>query len=614
MVRKPVFVIKYWLCWILFFEVARLFFLLCNYSEAKAAGFSTSMKSLLYGVRMDMSMAVYLTFPVALVILIGIFVKGFTHPRIIKFYTGIVLFFVLLLVGSDINIFKAWGYRIDSSPLKYLRNPTEAWASVSNLPVVWIFFGFVAALVATGYAFSYFIQKNYPLSGEKNEKFSSAMAILVLIGAFIVPMRGGLQLAPLNQSSVYFSENNFANQAAINAPWNFLHSLTHHTESEKNSFVYLDPKEAALIKDSLFVAQNKFEHILTAQASSKPNVIFIVWESFTEKATHAVIDGVPITPHFNELKKEGIYFSNVYASGDRTDKGIVAVLSGYPAQPTTSIVKTPVKANKLPTVSATLASQGYHTSFYYGGELEFANMKAYLLGGHFKKFISKNDFAAKDQNSKWGAHDGVVAQKVIDELKNTPVPFFATWLTLSSHEPFETPVPPVLNGTTDEDLFLNSLHYADQSVYDFISQCKLQPWWSNTLVVITADHGHRLPRTGKKIDDFKMPILILGGALSVTGALNDAVHSQTDIAATVLAQLNLPTKEFAWSRNMLDSSAAPWAYFCFNNGYGFVQPGNYFIFDNVGKKPIEQNGTLNEYDIKKGKAVQQLSFQDFLEK
>jgi phosphoglycerol transferase MdoB-like AlkP superfamily enzyme len=304
----------------------------------------------------------------------------------------------------------------------------------------------------------------------------------------------------------------------------------------------------------------------------------------------------------------------MYGSGDRTDKGIVAVLSGYPAQPTTSIVKTPVKASKLPMISKVLAAKGYSTSFYYGGELEFANMKAYLLGGDFEKYTSKNDFDSKDQNSKWGAHDGVVMQRVVDGLNKETSPFFCTWLTLSSHEPFEIPVPPVLKGTDDVSLFLSSLHYTDQVVYDFIEQCKKQPWWANTLVVITADHGHRLPRTEKKINDFKIPVLFLGGALRQQGIINERVGSQTDIPATVLAQLNLPVKDFAWSRNLFDPAAPQWAYFCFNNGYGFVQPGNYFIFDNVGKKPIETGGALSAADTAKGKAIQQLSFEDYLGK
>ena len=614
MLKKSFFILKYWLCWILLFEVARLFFFVSNSADAKIIGISNMLQSMLYGLRMDMSMAAYLSLPVAVITLLAIFIRPMQKAAIIKVYTAIILFIILLLIGTDINIYKAWGYRIDASPLKYLKNPKEAWASVSNLPIVWILLAFLAAFMLVVFLSNKFIAKQFSKLNFQGNKILSAVSILLLIGLFIVPLRGGFQLAPLNQSSVYFSDNNFANQSALNAPWNFLHSMSHNTESKTNPFIYLDEKETVAIKDSLFAHTDATEKILNLSAGTKPNVIFIIWESFTEKVTHLQMEGIDITPKFNELKKEGIYFSNIYATGDRTDKGIVAVLSGYPSQPTTSIVKTPVKAAKLPMVSKVLNEQGYNTSFYYGGELEFANMKAYLLGGGFKKFTSKNDFDAKDQNSKWGAHDGVVMTKVIEGLSKEPSPFFCTWLTLSSHEPFETPVSSVLKGTDDVSLFLNSLHYTDQVVYDFIQQCKLQPWWKNTLIVITADHGHRLPPTGKKIDDFKMPVMLLGGALAQRGIVKDRIGSQIDIPATILAQLHIPSKDFVWSKNILNSTTVPWAYFSFNNGYGFVQPNNYFIFDNVGKKPIEQNGNPSLDDIKKGKAIQQLSFGDYLSK
>src|SRR5690606_2568520 len=99
-------------------------------------------------------------------------------------------------------------------------------------------------------------------------------------------------------------------------------------------------------------------------------------------------------------------------------------------------------------------------------------------------------------------HDGVVMEKLFADLNQQSQPFFTTWLTLSSHEPFETPVPVVIQGQEPEDQFLNSLHYTDQVLYDFINRAKTADWWKNSLLVITADHGHRLPFTGEKADDF----------------------------------------------------------------------------------------------------------------
>ncbi|MCR6720928.1 MAG: sulfatase-like hydrolase/transferase [Chitinophagaceae bacterium] len=143
-----------------------------------------------------------------------------------------------------------------------------------------------------------------------------------------------------------------------------------------------------------------------------------------------------MTPRFNQLLNEGIYFDNLYASGDRTNKGVPAVLSGYPAMPNTTIIHNPAKSAKLNTLTQELAAKGYTTSFIYGGEPEFANIKSYLVHAGFNTILGRNDFSEKDMNSKWGAHDGVVMERVMKELEQQTSPFFTTWLTLSSHEPF----------------------------------------------------------------------------------------------------------------------------------------------------------------------------------
>ena len=119
-----------------------------------------------------------------------------------------------------------------------------------------------------------------------------------------------------------------------------------------------------------------------------------MWESLTSKVV-ASVGGLPgITPRFDSLARQGILFTNMYASGDRSAKGIVAILSGYPAQPTTSIITIPTKTASLPSLPRTFKAQGYHNSFYYGGETEFSNIKSYLLQQGFEKII---DYKLNDE-------------------------------------------------------------------------------------------------------------------------------------------------------------------------------------------------------------------------
>ena len=560
-------------------------------------------------------MAAYITLPVCIIILLSVFINVFQKPVIINVYVGIILFLALFLSVADIGLFKAWGYRIDASPLKYLSNPKEAWASVSNQPVFWILAGFIVAWIGAFLLFKRLITRWLSRLEESKNKIVSGAAILFLTAAFIIPLRGGFQLAPINQSSVYFSKNNYANLSAINACFNFLFSVTHNADIKKNPFIFMPAEEAEKVVSSFADNSNSAaDSIPLIKKGTKPNVIIVIWESFTKKATEATRNGIEVTPCFNQLKKEGIYFSDAYATGDRTDKGIVAVLSGYPAQPITSIVKIPAKASKLPMIPVELNKNGYRSLFYYGGEPEFANMKAYLSGGNFDHFTTISEFSKKDQNSKWGAHDGVVMEKVFEGMNTSSQPFFCNWLTLTSHEPFETPVNTVITGSDDESLFLNSLHYTDSILNLLVQKCKQQPWWNNTVMVIVADHGHRLPRTGKKVDDFKIPILFLGGGLSQQGIQIPATVSQIDIAATLLGGLGYEHSKFTFSKDVLNTTNKQYAYMSFNNGFGFVQPQSFFFFDNQGKQIIEQGGKLDSNDIRTGKAFEQMTFQNYINK
>lgn len=608
------FAVFYWLLWIALFEFSRLAFLIYNLPDARSFSTGELLQTFLYGLRMDVSMASYIVLPVCIFLLAAVFLNAFTHSGLYKIYTGILLLPVLLIIFCDLPVYKVWGSRLDTMPLKYLASPKEAWASVSNLPVFWIGLFFLLSYLLLYKFFLRFIKANINSVKIKSNKLIGFTLLLIFTGLQIVPLRGGLQLAPLNQSGVYFSKYNFINLASINVTWNFMHSVTQGTASTENPFAYLDSIEARSLTDSLFSMHAGRAQMINLTKTPRPNIIIIVWESGIEKGTHITKNGHEVMPCLNELKKEGIYFSNIYCSGDRTDKGIVAVLSGYPAQPTTSIIKIPTKAAKLPTLPRIYLDKKYNTSFYYGGELEFANMKSYLLESGFQAFVSKDDFEGKDQNSKWGAHDHVVKNKLLADLSDKQGPFFTTWLTLSSHEPFETPVTTVIKGTDDESLFLNSLHYTDSTIYDFVKQCKLKSWWNNTIILITADHGHRLPQTGKQIDDFKIPLLLLGGALSTKGIEVNKTGSQTDVAATLLGQTGIQQNPFTWSKDLFGYGVKPWAYFSFNNGFGFVQPDQYFIFDNVGKQVMEQKGPVTATDIKRGKAIQQESFADYLKK
>ena len=609
MLSRLKFLLGYFLSWVLIFEMFRLVFLLYHFDATQQLTFSTIMGTFFYGLRMDLSTAAYVTLPVCLFSLASLFVSFFRKRTIYIAYTALILFLVVLIVSADLEVYKQWAFRIDATPLKYLNSPKEAWASISHLPIFLILLILVIFYALLFRGFKTVINKLVVFLSKPIHWALGIVSIFVFVALLVVALRGGLQLAPINQSSVYFSNENFANQSAINASWNFLHSVLNKSGLDDNPYEYFAAADAKRAVDSLYKAGGQAPIVLTTQS---PNIILIIWESFTDKATHLTIDGVEVTPGFNQLKKEGLYFDQLYASGDRTDKGLSAILSGYPALPKTSIIRTPNKAAKLDVLPSVLKEKAYKIPFFYGGEPEFANIKSYLLHAGFNPLIQVSDFKKKDLNSKWGAHDGVVADRVTQYLDTVKAPFFTTWLTLSSHEPFEVPGTPAFKGTDHTAQFLSSLHYTDGIITNFIQKAKQQDWWNNTLIVIIADHGHPLPETQKRIDNFKVPMLWLGGALKDTGKVHNKVMNQTDLAATLAYQLGLQKVSFPFSKNAFDSTSRPWSFFSFNNGFGWVEPSGYVLFDHVGKQVIEKGGTTDNRNIDAGKAMQQVIFSDFI--
>ena len=614
MLKKILFLLIYLFTWVVFFEIARIFFLLATSQYAKETSTTLVFQSLWYGLKMDLSMAAYLTTLVCLFAIAALFIPFFRKRKAYFIYTGILLFIQLLLVIIDSESYKAWGTRIDSTPLKYLSTPKEVWASVSHLPIILILTGLIVVYLLLFWLFRKAIARSIVLLTNNNRRFGQAFLVLLFAAALIIPIRGGFQLSPLNQSSVYFCNNQYANNAAVNASWNFMYSALQINKLNKNLYEYMKEEEADAIVRSLFDADGRTEQVVVDSGELKPNVIFIVWESFTEKVLNKTVDGKSVIKFFPELLKEGIFFSNCYSSGDRTDKGISAILSSYPALPKGSIVNYPEKTIKLPGLGNIFLENGYSTQFYYGGEAEFANIKSYLSAQQFQRLITKTDFNKADMNSKWGAHDNVVMKKLAEDISKMKLPFFTTWLTLSSHEPFETPVQAVFNGNDKETKFLNSLHYTDSIVYNFINELKKMPAWQNTIVIISADHGHYLPITGKRADDYRIPVLWLGGALKKRNIIIDKTVNQLDMAESLVQQLHFSSKTFPFSKNVFDSTARHWAFFTYNDGIGFITDSSRLLFDNAGNRTVFEEGKSTTEHIRNAKALMQNVYGDFLKR
>ena len=599
--------------------ISKLWFLLYYADKTSELEILTIVQIFLQGLKLDASFAAYLSLLPFLMISFSVWIPKKVFIGFVKYYTVLLLFVVNLLMFFDLALYGPWGMRLDSTPLMFLNTPKAMFASVP----FWSLVGAIALWIVSSSVYSYLFLKVIRRFGAriKDSRILGIPVLLLMTGSLIIVLRGGLQTIPINQSNVYFSKNMFANHAAVNFAWNFFRSVSHKGYEKENHYKTLETarvEELLALKEKRDVIreiQFEADAVLTR---TNPNIILIIWESFTAKAV-APLGGIEgVTEKFNALCKEGLLFTNFYANGNRSDKGLVCLLSGYYPQPNSSIIKMPNKSATLPMFNKKLKDLGYSTSFYYGGDMNFGNMNTYMMQGEVDHIVDGDIFKSKDWNSKWGAHDDVLFTKFKTDLTGyLEEPFFKTIFTLSSHEPFEIPVTYKYGKKSNESKFLSSLAYTDDALGDFIEHAKKQPWWDNTLIVITGDHGHPLPTHEGVFNApirYQVPMLWIGGALKLKNVEEPRFSGQTDVPITLLELLNTDSSDFKWGSNIFRKSTQSSVHYIFMDGFGTIDSNGHVVYDYISNEVIESSGSSVPYLKDLGKALTQHAYQDFIER
>ena len=341
----------------------------------------------------------------------------------------------------------------------------------------------------------------------------------------------------------------------------------------------------------------------------------IILESIGRTVTDEVVDGREVTPNINRLREEGIWFENIYANSYRTDRGTVAIMSGYPTHPKASIMKYPQKAHTLPSIARQLKGAGYATSFTYGGDANFTNTISYLYGTGIEQVIDERTLSFPvERDTKWGYDDDLVCQYFADkvlQMAAQPAPFFATLLTLSSHEPFEVPYDAF------ENKILNAAAFTDHHVGKMIDRWRNSEAWENMLVILIADHGMPYPETVTIGDEVRqrIPMIWCGGAIKEPFTC-DSFASQADLAATLLNQMGLATDGFDFSRDIFNTEIEHFGFYTYNNGFGVASPDGFLRHDCTRDARVESRGEeeLTEEFTQRGKAIVQSLHNDIIKR
>lgn len=589
-----------YLFWMLYFFILRCIFIICQLFSGFKINFSETSAALFQGAYMDLSMASYF---MIIPLLLYFIHRWIPYNKVVFYYTLLFIVINSAIYAGDAVLYREWGYRLDKSVFAYLNKFNEASSFVSVRNSIMMM---VLLILNVGLGVTLFRKINFKYFYQKNSKLY--FANFLFLPLLIIPIRGGLDIIPMNPGKVYFSSEPFPNHIALNVPWNIMYSALQVNQNKENLH-FMDDSQSEMILDTLFA--NKNSAVDTILKIRRPKILFLILESFTSKLIHKTFEGIEVTPRLNAWFDQGIYFNNAYASGDRTEIGIAAIFSGFPAQPQSAIVHYPRKTAQLPSLIRNLKQGGYNTSFYYGGDASFASMSSYLFNMGCDKIIDKHQFSKNTYNAKWGVHDHILFERFFEDIKNDSSQFLKICLSLSSHPPYDIPEPPTWMSNDEEISFLNTAHYTDKHLGMLLDKLHGIPLWNDLLIVVCADHGARFPGNDlyQVPQKFKIPVWIGGGAVSRRTKMEQVI-SQNDIAPSLLYQLGLNYDDFKYGKNVFSKTCKSFAYYAFNNGFGWMDSGGFQVYSNDKREVIFKDGNP-EMDIQIGKAYLQNVISDF---
>jgi phosphoglycerol transferase MdoB-like AlkP superfamily enzyme len=579
------------------------------YNGALKSGYTLGdwLGAIFFGSRLDCSVAGYLTIIPFLISLVSAWIAGKWLKNVLKIYFGITALIIASIFTVDTALYEYWGFRIDASVLFYAKSPSAALASVSSIVVVLQFLIFVIYAFAIYKLFATLAVPLLPNKPATNRVATNLVCIVAGCTLFL-PVRGSVSASTANVGMVYFSNERFLNHAAINPVFALMASIVDQ-ENFDSQFNFFPENEREKIFSTITM-QNvcKTDAKPELLKTKRPDILIVMLESFAAGAV-AVTGGEPeVTPNLNRLSNEGILFTNMYANSFRTDRGIVAVLSGYLGQPTTSIMKYPAKTQSLPSISKTLVAKGYLADVLYGGDINFANMQSYFFSAGYSPVVSISNFPISDRLNRWGVNDDITFQYIYKSLVEggRKSPQLSVFLTLSSHEPFEVPFKKINNP------YLNSVAFTDHCIGQFIDSLKQTPVWENLLVIFVSDHGFGYPASlqNHEPDRFHIPMLWIGGAVKEPKRI-ETIACQTDLAATLFGQMDIDSREFMFSKDIFEPNAPKYAFYAFNNGFGFIDSTGVSVFDNESNSIVGNKSSGNDsLRIVKGKALLQTLYKD----
>lgn len=586
-----------------------------------------------HGLPLDLSMAGYLSVIPGLLSIAVVWLKRDLVKPIMNIYFIIASLFITCSFVLNASLYPYWKYPLDSTPLFYFfTSPADAIASVSIWQVILSIVILIVLTIGVWFTLRMRGEKrrcysrySYGYGGfgsGKRNRFDdfdrhrgrTSIILLLLTGLLFLPIRGGITVSTMNTGQAYYSQNAYLNHSAVNPLFSLLESITHQ-EDFASQYRFMKDKEADKIFATMTSTSDENTYPLLNEVTFKkgtPDILIVIMESFASDIMPSMGSYKDVAVCLDSIAQQSILFTRFYANSFRTDRGMVSILSGYPAQPTTSIMRYPRKTSQLPSIARNLVKyKNYKTTYYYGGDADYCNMRSYLVSQGYQHIISDANFPIEDKISKWGVPDHILAARMMEDIKaqqNEKHPMLRILQTSSSHEPFEVPYHRL------KDKRLNAFAYTDSVMGAIVREYRKLPRWKNTLIVFVPDHvgSYKENLNDHDRSRYQIPLILAGGAISRPMKVG-IIGSQQDIAATLLGQLGVEHREFTFSKNMMSDATPKFAFFAVNDAFGVVSEENSLIYDNRAKRIVYDKGEKG-FNLKRGQAYLQKLYDDLARK
>ena len=578
--------------WVLLFDFQRIVFTVFHSDVLLTNGFSY-FGVFVYSLRLDLAAASFLSFLPLILYLLQSFNNSTWLKRFFFLVFGLEIVLVCAIHGAETNAYFEWNHKLTSRVFMHLSNPDEVVRTADYKSL--FFFLLIVAIEVLFARFLYrnLLQKQLLFLADKNtwsRSFKLVGGFLLAFAFSFLLARGGWQQIPINIDTAYFSKNQKLNDLSVNSTYFFGNSFRLYLKTDFNDVLpKIDSKEAQFITKNLFsFERNHTNYILK---DSKPNVVFVILESWTANAIGSLSSLKGATPHFDVLAKNGVLFTNIYATNTTSEIGNTSILAGYPGIPEVAISLYPEKHRKITSINQVLKKKGYYSSYIFSGDLKYGNIESFIVEHHFDQVLDESDFPPGLPHGKLNYYDEELFKLLIKKINQTRQPFMHCAFTGSTHAPYDYPKSgnPKFSGAASD--FLNSVVYADKCIGDFIRKAKKQKWYKNTVFVFVADHGHAAPGIEWPYSThfFHIPVLFYGEPIlkAARGKKVSIIGSQTDIAATLLHQLRMDNRAFPFSKDLLSPNVNPFAFHATIRGYGYVTPKGSLLYNFDSKSYVE---------------------------